>query len=203
MQPDANTVTFTFASPAQDLSINVTFELRPGTAFVSKTITLTDTRGAGSEPTREVNSVTAMDGVAVRLDGAAPAATRTSNNVQFLRTANPQAPGAPSHTGGVFLTAQNSFVQPPALAWQLDQNWTTAQEPRTLDSAIIGLYGGATSQLELAEAAADTHSWTDSETALRPAMTPREANCRRVETGRFGGGRRRHWLPNRRQHGAG
>ena len=65
-----------------------------------------------------------------------------------------QAPS--THTVGSFLTAQNSFVQDSSLSWQPDQNWTTIDSggtpaTRTLDSAIIGLYQGSTSQLQSAE----------------------------------------------------
>ena len=133
------------------------YELRPDTAYVSKTIALTDT--TGTNLTREVNSVTAIDGVDLQLNGKVPDATHTSSNVQFNSCADPHA--STTSTVGVFVTAQNSFVVPPSLTWQPDQNWTTRSaggDPaaRVLDSAIIGLYSGSTSQLEFAEAAAVT-----------------------------------------------
>ena len=158
----ANVVSFGYASPQQKLLINVTYELRPqSSAFISKTISLTDTSGANI--TRVVNSVSAMDGVALQGRGSGPTGpadtTSTSNAVQFFRWNDTHAPA--TRTVGAFLTAQNQFVQPPSLGWTLDQNWTTldthgAAAPRTLDSAIIGLYDGLQSQLEFAEAAAVT-----------------------------------------------
>ena len=46
----ANVVSFGYASPQQKLLINVTYELRPqSSAFISKTISLTDTSGANSD----------------------------------------------------------------------------------------------------------------------------------------------------------
>ena len=147
-------ISFTFASPSQHLSINVTYEIRPNAAFVSKSIALTDTTGANL--TREVNSVTAMDSANLQLYGKAPDATRTASNVQFLSCPDHHTPA--TRTVGAFVTAQNSFVNPSSLAWQLDQNWTTLGSARTLDSVIIGLYGGATSQLEFVEAAAVTEA---------------------------------------------
>ena len=75
--------------------------------------------------TREVNSVSAMDGAAFQLRGTTqPADTRTSSNVQFLRWADPLT--SSNRTFGAFLTAQNSFVAPAlGVSWQPDQNWTT------------------------------------------------------------------------------
>ena len=153
----ANAISFTFASPLQRLSINVTYELRPDAAFVSKSIALTDT--TGTNLTREVNAVTAMDSANLQLYGKAPDATRAASNVQFLSSADRQSPS--TRTVGAYMTAQNSFVDAASLSWQLDQNWTTldssgAAVPRTLDSVIIGLYKGSTSQLEFVEAAAVT-----------------------------------------------
>ena len=153
----ADAVSFTFASPAQSLTMNVTYELRPDADFISKTISLTDTGRANL--TREVNAVSAMEGASLQSNGAASTDTRTASNVQFFRWPSTQA--AASRTTGAFLTAQNQFVQSPSLAWTLDQNWTTLDPDggaavRTLDSAIIGLYEGSTSQLEFAETAAVT-----------------------------------------------
>eukprot|EP01052_Picozoa_sp_SAG31_P007709 SAG31_NODE_371_length_16628_cov_3.741943_17_plen_686_part_00 len=153
----SNVVSFKFSSPAQKLLINVTYELRPQSAFISKTITLTDT--SGTNITREVNSVSAMDGVALQSRGGPSVSTRMSQAVQFFRWNDSHAPA--TRTVGAFLTAQNQFVQPPSLGWGLDQNWTTLDAAggaaaRVLDSAIVGLYEGSTSQLELAEAAAVT-----------------------------------------------
>jgi hypothetical protein len=155
----ANAVSFTFSSPSEQLSINVTYTLRPDAAFVSKTITLADT--SGTNLTREVNTISAMDGVNLQLHAKAPENTRTSNRVQFSRWTDHQA--SSNRTFGAFLTAQNSFVTPPTLTWTTDQNWTTLDSHggavlRTLDSAIFGLYNGSTSQLELAEAAAVTEA---------------------------------------------
>jgi len=162
----ANAVSFTFASPSQQLSINVTYQLLPGAAFVTKSIALTDTGGANR--TREVNSVTAMDGTNLQLGGKASADTRIASNVQFLRWASDPSDPQPAsaRTFGAFLTAQNMFVKPPSLAWQPDQNWTTlggssadgGAAPRVLDSALIGLYDGNTAQLEFAEKAAVTEA---------------------------------------------
>lgn len=78
--------------------------------------------------------------------------TRISSNVQFFRWADDDG-----STSGVFVTAQNMFVDPSsAVSWTLDQNWTTNQV-RTLDSAIIGLYQNAqTNQILFAETAAVT-----------------------------------------------
>ena len=157
-------VSYVFASPSQQLTINVTYELRPGAFFVSKSLTLTDTADDTSGMVndsavrvRMVNTVSAMDGAILTSHGKASIDTRTSNSVQFLRWAD-AASTSLNRTSGAFLTAQNSFVQPsPSLAWTLDQNWTVGLGPRTLDSAIIGLYESArTSQLESAEAAAVT-----------------------------------------------
>lgn len=55
-------VSFVFASPSQLLAINVTYALRPGTSFVTKSIALTDAGGlssTGGNVTRVVNSVSA------------------------------------------------------------------------------------------------------------------------------------------------
>ena len=153
-------VSFEFHSPLQKLLINVTYELRTQWSFITKTITLTDTSNANR--TREVNSVSAMDGVALRNGGAsaAPSAdTRTASNVQFFRWNDTRAPA--TRTVGAFLTAQNQFVQPPGLGWALDQNWTTlksdgAAAPRVLDSALIGLYDSYSSQVEFSESQAVT-----------------------------------------------
>lgn len=153
----ADAVSFTFAAPAQNLVMNVTYELRADADFVSKTISLTDTGKANL--TRQVNAVSAMEGATLQSNGAASTDTRTASNVQFFRWPSTQA--AASRTAGAFLTAQNQFVQSPSLAWTPDQNWTTLDTDgdaaaRTLDSVIIGLYEGSTSQLEFAETAAVT-----------------------------------------------
>ena len=153
----ANAISFIFMSPAQNLVVNVTHELWPNATFVTKTMELTDT--SGSKLTRQVNSVTAMDGANLQSQSKGARDTRTSQNVQFFRWSAPQ----PSRTLGAFMTAQNSLVKPPSLTWQPDQNWTTLDSngnatTRRLDSAIVGLYNGQTSQLELAEAAAVTNA---------------------------------------------
>ena len=106
-----NMVRFGFASPAQKLLINVTYELRPDADFVSKSITLTDT--SGTNLTRVVNSVSAMDGVMLQNHGEASSDSRTSSEVQFYRWNDTQAPA--TRTVGAFLTAQNQFVKPPSL----------------------------------------------------------------------------------------
>lgn len=102
-----------------------------------------------------------MAGSTVLLNGLPPNQTRTSNNVQFLRSYDSSFPAL--RTVGAFLTAQNSFVQPPELSWQPDQNWTTLAPsgsgvPRSLDSAIVGLYGGSASQIEFVETSAVTEA---------------------------------------------
>lgn len=151
-----NAVSFVFASPSQQLQINVTYEIRAESQkFLSKTIQLTDT--SGQNKTREVNSVTAMAGAIWKSNGKASNDVRVSSAVEFQRFPATTAPAA--HSTGLFLTAQNQFVLPPELSFGMDQNWTTLDEagraaPRVLDSAIIGLYSGLTSQLEYAEAAA-------------------------------------------------
>ncbi len=117
-------VSFEFNSPLQKLLINVTYELRTQWSFISKTITLTDT--SNTNMTRQVNSVSAMDGIALQSGGVSPGAsndTRISSNVQFFRWNDTRAPA--TRTVGAFLTAQNQFVKPPGLGWVLDQNWTT------------------------------------------------------------------------------
>ena len=162
-QLSADAVSFAFVSPSQNLVVDVAYQLRPGAAFVSKTISLTDTRTqqANLTRTREVNAVSAMQGASLQNNGAASTDTRTAHHVQFLRWPSTQATAR--RTSGAFLTAQNQFVQTASLAWTLDQNWTTLNADggaaaRTLDSAIIGLYEGSTSQLEFAETAAVTRA---------------------------------------------
>jgi hypothetical protein len=159
---EGQSVSFTFASPSQELSAEVTYELRPGAAFVSKTIVLTDTTGgaeggSGMAVVRTLDAVSAMDGVILTSGGEAPGDARTASNVKFQRWAD----GDDNRTtSGAFLTAQNQFVDPSSsLSWVMDQNWTASAGPKTLDSAIIGLYcQESTSQLELAEAAAMTRA---------------------------------------------
>jgi hypothetical protein len=157
-------VSYVFASPSQQLAINVTYELRPGARFISKSIALTDTADTTNATdvarVRMVNAVSAMDGAVLTSHGQASSETRTSSAVQFLRWADSAGAANLNRTSGAFLTAQNQFVQPsPSLSWTLDQNWTVKNGPRTLDSAIIGLYQSArTSQLESAEAAAVTQA---------------------------------------------
>ena len=148
-------VSFAFVSPAQKLKIDVTYFLRTGASFLSKTMTLTDTTSSNTKVIRMVNSVSLVDGATVEKNAkshtTASTDTRIASNVQFLRWNGTSA----TQTVGAFLTAQNQFVASPSLNWTLDQNWTTSS-PRVLDSAIIGLYSGSSAQLEFVEKAAVT-----------------------------------------------
>jgi hypothetical protein len=168
-RPSEQAVSYVFASPSQQLSINVTYTLSLGAMFVSKSIALSDSvfasgsattdGSAGPSRVRMVNAVSAMEGAALTgRNQQPPSSTITKSNVQFFRwpvSAEATAPSS-NRTAGAFLTAQNQFVEGPSLQWTMDQNWTTGGGPRTLDAAIIGLYyvRARASQLELAEAAA-------------------------------------------------
>ena len=106
-------ISYVFASASQQLVINVTYELRPGAMFVSKSIALYDTAAvSGASRVRMVNAVSAMEGVELASHGQPASTTATKSNVQFFRweAASGITSSANSNlnrTAGVFLTAQN------------------------------------------------------------------------------------------------
>ena len=148
---------FTYESPADELSIEVLYHLRAGTQFVSKALTLSHT---GAPCGRNVTAVQLFNGTRLTIGGAdSPLVTIVNSHyglkgyVMYLRW-TAVAPLGGGAGVGALLTAQNPFLtlvtQPgvagsdvgyePQLYWRTSRGAGAESIPLTLDEAMLGVH---------------------------------------------------------------